>query len=208
MVWERPRQCGRGGMVDVRDLKPCGVYHHAGLSPAIRTTVYQTQFAFKNCDANLEAIAHGLASSSISVSASSLIYREAQMADTSISFEFKINRGKNFVKNGDFCIDANDYLCSHLKCDEVNLDDVLAKTSKRDIIDIAKWAYQNCDYMNNILLDYSGEIEASIAHEETKKLTDEGSDDYDEIYQDILDELVCRVSSVEIIINGKTYKGK
>ena len=91
---------------------------------------------------------------------------------------------------------------------QVNLDDVLAKTSKKDIIDIAKWAYQNCDYMNNILLDYSGEIEASIAHEETKKLTDEGSDDYDEIYQDILDELVCKVSSVEIIINGKTYKGK
>jgi hypothetical protein len=130
------------------------------------------------------------------------------MAVTSISFEFKINRGKNFVKNGGFCIDANEYLCSHLKCEEGNLDDVLAKTTKKDIIGIAKWAYQNCDYMNNILLDYSGQVESSIADEEAKKLTEEGSDEYDEIYQDVLDELICRVSSAEIIINGKIYKGK
>lgn len=208
MVWERPGECGRGGMVDARDLKLCGVYHHAGLSPAIRTTAYQSQFAFKNCDANLEPIAHGLASSSVSVSASSFLYGDDKMADTLISFEFKIKRGRKVVKNGDFCIDANDYLCTHLKCEEDELDDVLERTSREKIIEIAEWAYEYCDYMNSLLRDYSGEIESSIAEEEAKISYELGSDEYDELYQEIIDQLICKVSSVEIIIDGKNYKGK
>jgi hypothetical protein len=130
------------------------------------------------------------------------------MADTLISFEFKIKRGRNVLKNGDFCIDANDYLCKHLECEEDRLDDVLAKTSNQKIVEIAEWAYEYCDYMNSMLLDYSGEIESSIAEEEAKKSYEYGSEEYDELYQEIIDQLICRVTSVEIIIDGKKYKGK
>jgi hypothetical protein len=130
------------------------------------------------------------------------------MADTLISFEFKIKRGREVIKNGDFCIDANNYLCIHLECEEEDLDEVLKKTSKKEITEIAEFAYESCDYMHSMLLDYSGEIEASIAEEEAKKVHEEGSEEYHDLYQYIIDQLVCKVSSVEIIIDGKKYKGK
>lgn len=130
------------------------------------------------------------------------------MAKTLISFEFKIKKGSNVLKDGDFCIDANYYICSHLKCDEGQLDDVLSKTSEEDILEIAEYASDSCDHMNNILRDYAGEMEVAIAEDEAKKLAETSSEDYDEIYEDILDQLVCRVTSVEIVIDGKIYKGK
>ncbi len=130
------------------------------------------------------------------------------MVDALIIFEFQIKRGKKALKDGDFCIDASHYLCSHLKCQQDELGIILEKTSKEQIIEIAEYAYNYCDYMHNILRDYAGEMELAIAEDETLKLTEKTSENYDEIYEEILDELICRVKSVKIVIDGKKYKGK
>jgi hypothetical protein len=130
------------------------------------------------------------------------------MAETSINFEFKITKGDEFLEKGSFGIKADNYLCAHLKCSLDDLDDVLSKTSEEDILEIAEWAYHSCDHMNNILRESSGEMKVEIAENEAKKLAETSSEDYDELYEDILDQLVCRVTSVEILIDGKIYKGK
>lgn len=128
------------------------------------------------------------------------------MADTSISFEFQITRDGEAVKDCDFCIDANYYIASHLKCEEQDLDDVLSRTSDKDIQEIAEWASDSCDHMYNILYECAGTMEEEYCEEEAKKLAKDGSDDYAEIYEEIMDELNFELKSVEIIVNGKSFK--
>ena len=128
------------------------------------------------------------------------------MADASISFDFKIKRGNEAIKDCDFCIDANYYICSHLDCDEKQLDTVLAKTSDQVLQEIVEWASDSCDHMYNILCETSGTMEDEIAEEEAKKMSEYGTEEYYELHQQIMDEMSFEVVSVELKVDGKIYR--
>ena len=122
-------------------------------------------------------------------------------------FTYIIKNVDKDVQEESFCEEINEYLSSHLECDVANLDARIQSASDEELSEVADWASYSCSYMHNVLSERDLQLQSDIAQTEAEKLSEDNPDSYEDIYEDVCDDLSHEVTSTELIINGKVYRG-
>ena len=129
------------------------------------------------------------------------------MTEYLFCFTYKITISERDIQEENFCIQINEYLSSHLECDVANLDARIQSASDEELSEVADWASYSCSYMHNLLSERVLQLQSDIAQTEAEKLSEDNPDSYEDIYEDLCDDLSHEVTSTELIINGKVYRG-